>query len=123
MGKAQSVQINLRVTDQVMAELDGLAQQESVSCISLARMILLEGIAQRKREMALRLYREGKASKSRAAEIAGISLWEMLDLVEQAELPAAYSLSEAVEDVRRLVAPIANLAAETAALPGRAPSG
>jgi predicted HTH domain antitoxin len=104
MSMVQSVQINLRVSGQVMADLDHLAQEERVARIALARKILLEGIAQRKRELALRLYREGKASKSRAAEIAGISLWELADLAAQAELPAPYTLEEAVEDVRRLVA-------------------
>jgi predicted HTH domain antitoxin len=106
MSTTQSVQINLRVPGQVAAELDDLARQEHVSRIDLARKILLEGIIQRKRELALRLYREGKISKSRAAEIAGISLWEMMDLVEQADLPAPYTLQEAVEDVRHLVAQI-----------------
>jgi len=86
MSRVQSVQINLRVPGQVMADLDHLAQEERVARIDLARKILLEGVAQRKRELALRLYREGKASKSRAAEIAGISLWELLDLAAQAEL-------------------------------------
>jgi len=80
--------------------------EDRVARIDLARKILLEGVAQRKRELALRLYREGKVSKSRAAEIAGISLWELLDLAAQAELPAPYTLAEAVEDVRRLVTPL-----------------
>ncbi len=106
MSTTRSVQINLRVSSQVAAELDDLARQEHVSRIDLARKILLEGITQRKRELALRLYREGKVSKARAAEIAGISLWEMMDLLEQAGLPALYTLQEAVEDMRRLVAQI-----------------
>ncbi|MBM4461420.1 MAG: hypothetical protein FJ011_27295 [Chloroflexi bacterium] len=106
MSMVQTAQINLRVPGQVMVDLDHLAQEEHMARVDLARKILLEGVAQRKRELALRLYREGKASKSRAAEIAGISLWEMVDLAAQAELPAPYTLAEAVEDVRRLVAPL-----------------
>jgi predicted HTH domain antitoxin len=57
----------------------------------------IKGIASRKRELALRLYRAGKASKSRAAEVAGISLWEMMDLIDQAAVPNPDSLEEAVE--------------------------
>ena len=106
MSTVRAVQINLRVPGQVMVDLDHLAQEERIARVDLARKILLEGVAQRKRDLALRLYREGKASKSRAAEMAGISLWEMVDLVAEAELPAPYTLAEAVEDVRRLVAPL-----------------
>ena len=100
----KSIQINLRVPGEVASDLDALAEQERASRIDLARQILLEGIANRKRALALRLYREGKVSKSRAAEIAGISLWEMMDLIDQAAFPTAYTLQEAVEEVRRLVA-------------------
>ncbi len=107
MSTTQSNQINLRVSDELVSDLDALAEQERASRIDLARQILLEGIANRKRSLALRLYREGKVSKSRAAEIAGISLWEMMDLIDQAALPTAYTLREAVEEVRRLVAQIA----------------
>jgi predicted HTH domain antitoxin len=97
-------QINLRVSTEVAADLDALAEQARATRIDLARQILLEGIAQRKRELALRLYREGKASKSRSAELAGLSLWEMMDLIDQAAVPSAYSLEEAVEAVRQIVA-------------------
>ena len=107
MSTTQSNQINLRVPDEVLSDLDALAEQGRASRIDLARHILLEGIARRKRDLALRLYLEGKVSKSRAAEIAGVSLWEMMDLIDQAALPTAYTLQEAVEDVRRLVAQIA----------------
>ena len=107
MSTTQSNQINLRVPDEVVSDLDALAEQGRASRIDLARQILLEGIARRKRDLALRLYREGKVSKSRAAETAGVSLWEMMDMIDQAALPTAYTLQDAVEDVRRLVAQIA----------------
>jgi predicted HTH domain antitoxin len=104
MSKMKAVQINLRVPDEVASELNNLARQENVSRIDLARQILLDGIAARKRILALHLYREGKVSKSRAAEIAGISLWEMMDLINEEEAPVGYTLQEAVQEVRRLVA-------------------
>ncbi len=98
------IQITLRVPDQVASDLDALAEQERVSRIDLARQILLDGMAHRKRALALRLYREGKVTKSRAAEIAGLTLWEMIDLIDQAALPNPYTLQDAVEEVRRLIA-------------------
>lgn len=54
-------------------------------------------------DYALRLYREGQVSKSRAAEVAGVSLWEMIDWIEQAEIPSGYTLAEAMEELRRLM--------------------
>jgi predicted HTH domain antitoxin len=99
-----SIQINLRVPVEVAADLDKLAEQAHVTRIDVARQILLTGIAERKRNQALELYRQGKASKSKAAGIAEISLWEMMDLIEREEIPSVHTLQDAVDEVRRLVA-------------------
>ncbi len=107
MTKSQSHQINVRVPADVVAELDELAERGHVTRMDMARQLLLEGIQQRKREHALRLVREGKASKSRAAELAGMTLWELMDWLQREATPTPYSLQAAVEDVRRLVAPLA----------------
>lgn len=36
--------------------------------------------------------------------MAGISLWEMMDLIELEGIPGGYTLQDAVDEVRRLVA-------------------
>ncbi len=64
----------------------------------------MESIAERKRDLALELYRLGQVSKSKAAEIAGISLWELMDLIEQEPGSGSYTLEQAVEDVRKIIA-------------------
>jgi predicted HTH domain antitoxin len=105
MNKDKSNQINLRVSAEVVADLDTLAEQSNVTRIDVARQILLEGIRQRKRDRALDLCRSGKLSKSRAAKLAGISMWELMDLLNAAQaVSLPYTLQEAVEDVRRIVA-------------------
>ncbi len=104
MSALNSIQINLRVSEEVASDLDQLAEQEHATRIDIARQILLEGVAERKRALALDLYRQGKASKSKAAELAGISLWELMDLIEREGAASSYTLEAAVEEVRRLVA-------------------
>jgi predicted HTH domain antitoxin len=84
-------------------ELDKLAEYEHSSRIDLARQILWEGVARRKQERALALYAEGKVTKSKAAEIAGISLWEMMEIVRERRIPSGYTLTEALNEVRRLL--------------------
>jgi predicted HTH domain antitoxin len=104
MRTMNSIQINLRVPEEVASDLDKLAEREHATRIDVARQILVEGVSGRKRALALELYQQGKASRSKAAEIAGISLWEMIDLIEQEGAPSAYTLQDAVDEVRRLVA-------------------
>lgn len=98
-----TVQINLRIPSNIASELDGLAEREHLARLDLVRQLLLDGLARRKRDLALRLYREGQVSKSRAAEVAGVSLWEMIDWIEQAEIPSGYTLAEAMEELRQLM--------------------
>ncbi len=106
MQKSRSNQINLRVSPEVAADLDALARESHATRIDIARQILLDGIRHRKLEQALQLYRAGKVSKSRAAEMADISLWELMDALEREAIPDSYTLQAAMEDVRRIAATV-----------------
>lgn len=96
-------QLNLRIPKKLARELEALAEVEHVAKIDIARQLLWEGIARRKQEIALKLYGQGQVSKSRAAEIAGLSLWEFTDLVEQRGVRWDYSLEEAKQELQRLL--------------------
>ncbi|MFQ5853576.1 MAG: UPF0175 family protein [Candidatus Binatia bacterium] len=75
-----------------------MAKAEHIEKIDIARQLLWEGVARRKREFALKLCVEGKVTKARAAEIAGVPLWEMMDLVERQGMRWDYRLEEAKGD-------------------------
>jgi predicted HTH domain antitoxin len=104
MTHSSRAQINLRVSDTVVEDLDTLAEHEHLTRIDVARQILLDGIAERKSQLALRLYESGKVTKSRAAEIAGVTLWEWHDLLDQTHARDALSAAEVLTEVRRIVA-------------------
>jgi len=48
---------------------------------------------------ALRLYEEGRITLWKAAEIAGISIWEMLDKIRIEKIPVRYNMEDAKEDI------------------------
>jgi len=50
-------------------------------------------------ELALRLYEKGIATLGQARRIAGLSLWEFLDLVEKEGISRHYDDEEALEDL------------------------
>ncbi|WP_297416665.1 UPF0175 family protein [Thermococcus sp.] len=49
---------------------------------------------------AIELYREGKLSLGKAAQLAGLSVREFLYELRRREVPINYTLEEAEEDVR-----------------------
>ena len=56
-----------------------------------------------KQEVALKLYEQGQASKSRAAEMADLSLWEFTEVVEQHGSRWDSSLEEAKQKLQRVL--------------------
>ena len=56
-----------------------------------------------KRSLAMELYREGKLSLGKAAELAGAgSNWEMLLLLSERGVPLDYTAGDAKDDLRTL---------------------
>lgn len=52
--------------------------------------------------LAIELYREGIVSLGKAAEIAGVSKWEMMEILASKGIPLQYSEEDLREDVKTL---------------------
>lgn len=102
-GQAGIEQLNIRIPKKLAQELETLAEVEHVAKIDMARQLLWEGIARRKQERAFKLYEQGQVSKSRAAEMAGLSLWEFMEVVEHRGVRWNYSLEEAKQELQRVL--------------------
>lgn len=53
-----------------------------------------------KLEHALDLYKKGKITLWKAAELAGLSLWEILEIVRKRKIPMYYTLEDVEEDIK-----------------------
>lgn len=84
----------IRLDRRLLAEIDELAAVEHADRSEMARRLLRLGIANQRRDLAVREYRDGRVSAWRAAEMAGLSLWDMVDLIRQEGMP--YELDPAV---------------------------
>jgi predicted HTH domain antitoxin len=87
-------QVNIRLERDLLVQLDDLAREEDLDRAELARRLIRQGLARERVELALRKYRRGDVSAGRAAEIAGVSLYEMLDRIHEEGIP--YELDPAV---------------------------
>ncbi|MFA4646597.1 UPF0175 family protein [Pyrococcus kukulkanii] len=52
--------------------------------------------------LTIELYREGIVSLGKAAEIAGVSKWEMMEILASKGIPLQYSEEDLREDVKTL---------------------
>jgi predicted HTH domain antitoxin len=85
--ETERLQVNIRLERELVDELDELARAESLDKAELVRRLLRDGLKRERSRLALDKYREGGISAGRAAEVARISLYEMLDRIHQAGIP------------------------------------
>ena len=75
--------IAVRIPEETEKEIHEIVEHEGVDKATAVRTLLKIGIAEWRKQTALKLLREGKASFAKAAEVAKLSLWEFADLVRQ----------------------------------------
>ena len=88
--------ISIRPTEEIERKLKRLIGIEKTERSALIRKILDIGIEEELKKHALELFRDKKVSLAKAAEIADISVREMMDLIKEKGI----SLHISIEDIR-----------------------
>jgi len=95
-------QIATRLKDKILEDFNLIVNEEKTDRATVLRKLLAIGISQWKLEHALKLYKEQKVTTWKAAEIAGISLYEFIDVLKNRRIPAQYTTEDLEEDLREL---------------------
>jgi len=93
-----------RLPTSLRREIDRLVEGEGHVPSEVIREILNRGLRDRRLDRALREYRERKVSIGRAAEIARLSLWEMLNVFRERRICLNYTAEDLDEDLMALEA-------------------
>jgi predicted HTH domain antitoxin len=91
--------MSTRLPPEMEKEIDWYAKKEQVGKTVALRKILDKGLKEVKLEHALDEYKKGRVTLWKAAEIAGVSLWEMIDVVKERKIPVPYALEDLKEDL------------------------
>lgn len=91
--------VTARLPRDMLKEVERLAIREKVDRSELIRRLLDFALRQKKIENASQAYREGKVTLWKAAEMAGISLREMMELARVKQIPVPYTLDDLRRDV------------------------
>ena len=95
--------ISIILPDDLKVEIDKLRELYKEDQSSIIRKLLWKSIAQEKLEYALKEYLSDKISMGKAAEIAGISIWDMLDELKRRNITLNYKPSEAELEIERIL--------------------
>ena len=89
--------VTTRLPREMLREVERLAEEMKVDRSELIRRLLGSALRENRVEEAIQAYREGRVTLWRAAEMAGLSLREMMELAREKKIPVSYTL----EDLRR----------------------
>jgi predicted HTH domain antitoxin len=92
-------QLNLRISKDLIQELEKLAETSNLDRTALAKKILIEGIQREKLNLAIQKYINKEISIERAAEITGLSLYELIEVFSRLGVPSNLS----IEDIQKLL--------------------
>lgn len=95
--------IATRVPKEIDEFLKRIMKEEKLDKSTTTRKLLELGIAEWRRERAIDLLRHGKATLAKAAEIAGISIYEMIELVKEKKIDYIHIAGEELEEDLRLL--------------------
>ena len=95
--------ISIILSDDLKKEIDKLKELYNEEQSSFIRKLLWKSVIQEKLEYALKQYLEDKISIGKASEIAGISIWEMLDELNKRNITLKYKISEAELEIEKIL--------------------
>ncbi len=87
-------QMNLRLEEKLIKEFEELAKHENLDRSSLVKKILIEGLQQERLNFVIQKYLLKEISLERAAEIAKISIHELILKVSQLGIPSNLTLDD-----------------------------
>ena len=92
MGKL--VTIGVRIPEEMLKDLEESAREENMDKSTVIRHFIIEGLREYKRERAARLYKERRVSINGAAELAGLTIREMVDYLIRKGYKSCYSYED-----------------------------
>lgn len=92
--------ISTRIEENILLEIDELSKEKQMDRASLLRNLIVEGLSIEKKKKVLGMHKEGRISMAKAAEMLGIDLWQMIDIIKGEKLYIDYSEEELKEDLQ-----------------------
>ena len=92
--------LSMRLPTREVARLEKLAREQGTERSAFLKQALQRGVESLVFERACQAYRNGEATLSRAAEMAGLSLQEMMHRLRSAGLELNYGPDDLAEDLK-----------------------
>ncbi len=96
--------VGSRLPENLIKDLELIESVEQTDRSTTIRKLLAKATREWKLQHFATQYAQGKASTSKAAADAGVSVWEMLEYLKQKKVPAQYDVEEFEQDLKAVAA-------------------
>ena len=94
--------ITARVPDEMFERITELEESEKIDRAEATRKLLFIGIKEIKKEKAIKLLRQYKITYRKAAEMMGVAIYELLDIMEKEGIEVGYSMRDLEKDLEEM---------------------
>lgn len=94
--------VTTRVPEDTLRQIDEFSADNNMDRATMLRNLIEHGLEDERQKKVLSKYKERKISLQRAAELLGIHLTEMLELIQKEGLYLDYTEEELKEDLKGL---------------------
>ena len=98
-GETMEEEITAFVDNNVLSGIDILSREFHRNRTEIVNELIREGLKLELKKRAIEYYKNRKVTLQKAAEMMGVSIWEMLDILKQEDLHLDYGLDELQEDL------------------------
>ncbi len=96
-----SERLSVLIPAEMMKEIDEFQKVTNLDKSTLIRQLLKKSIREMKIEYALKAYAEEKVSFGKAADIAGLNIWEFIDEAHRRKVELIFTVEDAERELRR----------------------
>ena len=100
MNESSSQAIGIRLDNGLLNRIESLSKEESLDRSSAIRLLLEEGYSNYMKKKAAEEFKSGKITFSRAAEKAGLTLWEMEQFLVINGFKSQYSIEDLEQELK-----------------------
>lgn len=93
---------SIRLSSEIEGEIEKMALSKDTDKSKLMRDLLILGLKEKKLQEVLELYAKGRITMWKAARMAGLSMWEMMDIIAQRKITMPYGMRELEQDLQGL---------------------
>ena len=91
-----------RLPESLEKEMKEIVIAEGRDKSKILREILIKGIKEKKIDLAIKLFAEGRITSWKSARLSGVSLWEMIEEIKKRKVPLQYAQKELEEDLKAI---------------------